>query len=90
MIKVVSLVMKHSFGPVNKSAEYLLAMEDFRNLKTGDAMDADFLWRTGRALNLPEAAVPREEINRRGDAYLKLKYAILESVKSQPSLEGKE
>lgn len=52
IVKVSAVVVKHSFGPEGKSVEYLFAMEDFGNLKTGDAFDDKFLWDMGRKLAL--------------------------------------
>jgi len=83
MVKISAVVAKHSFGPEGKDVEYLFAMEDFRNLKTGDAMDEDFLWRMGNKLDLIEEIKlmdgdsSRAALERREEFYDRLKEAVL-------------
>ena len=80
MVKVAAVVAKHSFGPEGKGVEYLFAMQDFGNLKTGDALDDKFLWDMGRRLSLVSAEDDPAELGLREDLYHKLKKGILEAL----------
>ena len=83
VVKVAMTVVKHSFGPRGKGAEYLLAMDVIGSLKAGEAFDHEFV----RALALNRGLVGQngrssqkieQEIAERGELYQKLKTEILE------------
>lgn len=83
VVKVAATVVKHSFGPRAKGAEYLLAMDAFDNLRAGEALDHEFV----RVLALRRGLVGQNgkgsdkierEIAERGELYRKLKAEILE------------
>src|SRR3990167_2288043 len=82
VVKVATTVVKHSFGPRGKGAEYMLAMNAFGNLKAGEALDHEFV----RVLALKRGLVGQngrgsekiaQEIAERGELYRKLKTEIL-------------
>ena len=82
-MKVAVTVVKHSFGPRGKGAEYMLAMDAFGNLKAGEALDHEFV----RILALKRGLVGQngrssqkieQEVAERGELYQKLKMQILE------------
>ncbi len=43
LIKVGATIMKHSFGPRGKGAEYFLAMKSFQGLHAGETRDEEFV-----------------------------------------------
>ena len=52
LMKVGATIYKHSFGPKGNGAEYLLSMKDFSLLRTGDALDQDFVRAMGTKLGM--------------------------------------
>ena len=83
IVKVAMTVIKHSFGPRGKGAEYLLAMDAIGKLKAGEAFDQEFV----RILAIKRGLIGQngrgtekiaQEIIGRGELYQKLKTEILE------------
>ena len=83
VVKVATTVVKHSFGPRGKGAEYMLAMAAIGNVKAGEAFDHEFV----RILAMKRGLVGQngrgsekiaKEIAERGELYQKLKKEILE------------
>jgi len=86
VVKVATTVVKHSFGPRGKGAEYLLALDAIGNLKAGEAFDQEFI----RILAMKRGLVGQNgkgsqnieaEIAERGELYRKLKGEILSGDK---------
>jgi recombination protein RecA len=82
VVKVATTVVKHSFGPRGKSAEYMLAMDAFGSLKAGEALDHEFV----RILALKRGLVGQngrgsekiaQEIAERGELYQRLKKELI-------------
>lgn len=80
MVKIEATVVKNSFGPKGRGAEYLMAMEDFGALHPGDARDEWFVYLKARQLGLVEPSDEHEqEVFDRGQLYHELKASILQA-----------
>lgn len=83
LIKVAATVVKNSFGPKGRGAEYLMAMEDFAGLRPGEARDEGFVYLQARNLNLiskgDDAEEQENEIYTRGPLYYQLREATLQA-----------
>ena len=82
VVKVAAVVVKHSFGPRGKGAEYMLAMDAVGSVKAGEAFDHEFV----RILALKRGLVGQNgrasektmrEVAERGELYRKLKAELL-------------
>ncbi len=80
LVKIAATVVKNSFGPKGRGAEYLMAMEDFGTLHPGDARDEWFVYLKARQLGLVEPSDdPEQEVFDRGQLYRELKASIQEA-----------
>ena len=92
LVKVGAMVLKHSFGPKGKGSEYYLALDKFADLKTGEAIDQEFVSIMARKLgyvgqngkgftclgkNYGTLEIFEKEMWRREDTYEKLKAKII-------------
>ena len=84
LAKVAASVVKHNFGKVMiMGVEYFFAMKDYKNLKAGEAMDTEFLWRMAQKMNLVDEVGSQGELERRGEFYHQLKKVFCETLERE-------